>query len=214
MRSDQQKFWDIIAILHLFGCANQIAQIDGNLKIQKLAFIYELKGQEKNFKAAHYRFFRHNLGPYSKDLANDVLALKKLGFITSTTNQLTGRGTFILEYLAPYLQSAETATQLFAILEGVCREYGRFSGPQLVNKVYGMTVPVIDYGNEKWKVKDIPSFTDILDPQKIAQLKEAQVFPEDVLADIRDELQIPSERLDPRNESVKREVFHRLQSIA
>src|SRR5208282_4992798 len=106
MRSDQQKYWDIVSVLRLFDRASKIAPIDGNLKIQKLAFIYELRGQEKNFKAAHYRFFRYTLGPYSKTLANDVLELKRFGFITSTSNQLTARGKFVLEYLSPYLENA------------------------------------------------------------------------------------------------------------
>lgn len=194
----------------MFDCANQVASISGNIHIQKLAFIYELEGQRKGIKAAHYRFFRYTMGPFSKDLANDVGFLKELEFVTKWSNEVTHRGRFLLEYLGPHLNKARTATTALQILRKVCKEYAKFSGWDLMNQVYKMNVPVISYGNKRLKVKEIGSFIDILDPIRDDKLRDIEPLPEDTISDLKEEFAIQASRLDPQNASVRASVLRTL----
>jgi hypothetical protein len=211
MRSDQQRLWDSVAVLSLFDCVNRTADIGGNLKIQKLCFIYELKGHDRNLKSAHYRFFRYTAGPYSKDLANDVLLLKDLEFVTKNSNQLTDRGRFLLEYLRQDLSGRAVAS--LQILTEVCTEFGSYSGQDLKERVYDMFVPVIDHGDRLSKVKDIKPFTDILDPLVDQHLEDIELFPEDLVSDIKEEFTIPGAQLDPQNAAVRESVARTLRNI-
>ena len=68
--------WDTVALLAILSGANERASHHGNLKVQKLVFLAEIEGQSKGFKAAHYRFFRWNMGPYCAALANHMTNLE------------------------------------------------------------------------------------------------------------------------------------------
>lgn len=213
MREAYQKYWDLAAVLNLFEQANQIAPIDGNFKIQKLGFLAELRGQvECGLRAAHYKFFRYQFGPYSKDLANDVGFLKERGFLDGL-NRLTDRGHYLVDYLKPEIEDNEMSILSLNVIGHVCNEYGRYSGPQLKRQVYDMTVPVIDYGNCVLKVKDIGYFTDILDPIRL-DLRESANFRDDTLDDLKSEFNIPLDRVSPDNQETKAAVLELLQKIA
>lgn len=210
MREAVQQYWDFFAILNLFDQTNKVSNIDGNLKIQKLSFIFELKGQEKGFKSAHYRFFRYNNGPYSRFLANDVLELKEKGFITRNSNQITRRGEFLSEFIklnAPIKGANQKALE---ISDEVVKEYGKYSGPQLTNIVYKMVVPVVDLENKLMKVRDIAACTDILDPIR-NQNAEDVVLPDDLVSDLKEEFQIPPDRLNPNNPEVRAQAVRALE---
>lgn len=217
MRTIQQKYWDAFAVLNLFRAANNIGSIDGNLKIQKMGFIVEERGQEQNLKAAHYPYFRYNNGPFSKDLANDVLRLKDMGFITRA-NQLTRRGSFLVEFVGLNADIKGRSLEALNIAENVAKEFGKHSGSQLTNIVYGMVVPVIGRDNERIQVKDIGHCTDIIDPLEDAQMAELELFSDDLIEDLKEEFKIPLEKLDPKNQQVHDHavgaIEHALQSIA
>jgi hypothetical protein len=214
VREVSQKYWDLTAVLNLFDCANKIAPIDGNFKIQKLGFISELRGQEgANLRATHYKFFRYHFGPYSKELANDVGFLKERGFLDAF-NRVTDRGRYLIEYTRPEISQNENSAMSLEILFSVCADYGRYTGGQLKRQVYEMVVPVIEYDNATLKVKDIGYCTDILDPLRLFNLKESANFPADTLEDLQSEFRIPLEALDPANEQVRAEAAILLQRIA
>lgn len=213
MREPFQKYWDLTTVLCMFEFANRIAPIDGNLKIQKLGFISEWRAQEARVLAAHYKFFRYQFGPYSKDLANDVGFLKERGFV-DVFNRLTARGNYLVEYIRPEIERNENSALSLEIIKGVCSEYARYSGIQLKRQVYEMVVPVIDYNNCPLKVRDIGYFTDILDPMKLTGLKECANFPDDTVDDLKREFYIPPETLDPANEEMNHKTMALLQRIA
>lgn len=202
MRERSHKYWDQIILLHLFDSVNRISRIDGNLKVQKLIFLLELKGQEAGIKAAHYRFFRYQFGPYSGDLAGDTEILETLGFITKSSRQLTTRGRFLLEYVSDHIRSSEQAKDAIAIADRVSNEYGRRSGPKLTDIVYAMKVPVYDLGGSVQQVRAITTGLDILDPVN-SPLNEVQPFDESVLGDLEEEFSIPIAHLEPTSPSYR-----------
>jgi uncharacterized protein YwgA len=205
MRSKNQTLWDYSATLRLFEAVNKVDWVDGNLKIQKLSFIAELKGIQEGIAATHFKFFRYNLGPYSKDLANDVKKLIEFGLIT-TTHRLTKKGVFILEYIGPAVKQSESATKAVEIIESAARTYGKKTGPQLKDLVYKLKVPVYQLDNEVQRVEDIELFTDIFNPTQTDGLKETSPFSEDMIEAIEQELDLPLDTLDPNHIEYQRTI--------
>jgi len=211
MRTRTQQIWDYIATLKLFETVDRISSIDGNLKVQKLSFITELEGIRAQFAAMHFKFFRYNQGPYSKELANDVQYLIGREVITAG-KRLTKKGHFILDYIAPEVSHSQKASEAFSIIENVANQYGKKSGPRLVDLVYKMIVPVYDLGGEEMRVEDVGLFTDIFVP--MAQtLTEVDVLNADMIADIEQELALPLEALNPSNPEYQRTVNEALERV-
>jgi hypothetical protein len=210
-RSISQKHWDYLATLSLLDCANRVYPVEGNLKIQKLGFIFELVGRDKGIRSGHYRFFRYQLGPYSKSLANDVKFLKDLGFLNRSSNQLTNRGKFLIDYFLTPLSSAPVASESLRILNTVCEKFGRYSGNALRGQVYNMEVKVSGCANRIMKVRDIPFKADILDPVMDRSSREIEPFPDDMASDLTAELSIPAADLSPENPTVRNVALNAIQ---
>jgi len=211
MRTRAQQIWDYIATLKLFEAVDKIGSVDGNLKIQKLVFLTELEGVRAHLAAMHLKFFRFTYGPYSKELANDVKSLIEHGIITST-KRLTKKGQFILDYIAPEIPHSTKASEAFSIIENVSNQYGKKSGPRLVDLVYKMMVPVYERGGELVKVEDIDYFTDIFVPSAQG-LEDVDVLNADMVADIEQELALPLDALNPTNPEYQRNVTAAIERL-
>jgi uncharacterized protein YwgA len=191
-RDKAQAIWDRIALLNLLRLAQSPETVD-NLKVQKLTFLSELEGINNKICVAHYPFFRYRLGPFSKELANDLTFLEKFVFVDSESRELTARGKFILEYVHSALEESEDAKSALALAKQVCDKYKNYRSSALVDIVYGMTVPVDEWGGKPCMIKDIPECTDILNPLN-ASIRDVQLSPE-LLLDIDEEFAIPPEQL-------------------
>ncbi len=194
MRERSEQFWDYVFLLNLFQCSEE--PLD-NLKIQKLTFISEDKAREEDkLKAAHYPFFRFNLGPYSKVLANDVRTLEDLGFVHPETRCPTERGRYILDYVQEFIKQSKEAQHSLKILSNVCKKYRDVKSSKLVNIVYKMEVPVVQFNGKVMTVRDIPLHTDIIDPA-LENLSDIPVFTQEALDDLQVEFSLSAEDLDP-----------------
>lgn len=209
MRQSHQLFADYYATVYLIDRVNDTFSVDGNLKIQKMLFLHAFRGIGDKLKANHYKYFRYNLGPYSKDLANDIIKLERLGFINKASRKITKRGKLFLEYFYPEVNRRAGATLHYA--KEVCEEYGKLSGPQLVNKVYKLSVPVYDFGGQTAVVKKIPIFTDIFDPLHDQTTNELPTLDDETLRQMQEEFAITDEQLDPSNIGFKKSVNEALE---
>lgn len=206
MRNDKQRVWDYFALLHLFQSVNRVSRIDGNLKAQKLSFITEVYGLEEGLAAMHFKFFRYTHGPYSKELARDIDRLVRAEVLT-TTNRLTKKAEFILDYLTDEARHAPSGRTVLATIERVTEEFGKFSGLKLRDMVYKMTVPVHEFGGELMKVRDIETFTDILVPSASRNLANpSQIITDDMLEDIGNEIDLPAGALDSTSRDYQKTV--------
>ncbi len=195
MRNEEQEIWDQVFLLNLFGCSDE--PLD-NLKIQKIVFISEDEARKLKLAAAHFPFFRYNLGPYSKVVANDVRKLEDFGFIDPETRRPTERGEYILAYIDECVARSEQAKTALGILNAVCREYRYTKSSDLVDIVYGRDVPVVGFNGKVMKVRDIPLCTDILLPIE-EKLSEPIHLSEELLSDLQTEFSLSAEDLDPNN---------------
>lgn len=211
MRTQAQQIWDYIAIIKLLDDVNKINYIDGNLKIQKLIFLSELEGLKTHIAPMHFKFFRYNLGPYSKELANSVNFLINQGFITST-KKITKRGEFLIEYVRDAINESIIFKKAFEIINETIEKYGRYPGSKLTNMVYDLKVPVYDYGGKVEKVRNIGTFTDIIVPTQMAELQDIALF-DDILEDIEEELNLSPYSLDPNNPDYQKTITRALARV-
>ena len=217
MRAEDQELWDLYAILKLLDSVNESGGHADNLKIQKLTFLHELKGQEEGLRSAHFKFFRYNLGPYSKILAEDVKRLEALGCITKTSRQLTKRGRFLLELLGDDAAQSHVAKRAAELIEEIARQHGKKRSPRLVDEVYAMRVPVYDLGGHVESVRNIAMFLDILDPVHMENLTEPALLSQETREIVKEELAIAPENLEPTSHSYRAAVagaLERIQSLA
>jgi uncharacterized protein YwgA len=195
MRNEEQEIWDQVFLLNLFGCSGE--PLD-NLKIQKIVFISEDEARKQKLAAAHFPFFRFNLGPYSKVVANDVRKLEDFGFIDPETRRPTERGEYVLAYIAECVSVSERAKTALGILDGVCTEYRYTKSSDLVDIVYNRSVSVVGLNGEVMKVRDIPLCTDILFPVE-ERLGEPIHLSAELVSDLRTEFSLTASDLDPDN---------------
>ena len=115
--------WNRIATLAILrdGRPKHFQSID-NLRIQKLGFRSELKGQLIGSLPVFFKFFRYNLGPYSKELAWQIRELEERYFIDSETRCLTWRGEYLLEYIEPEIQQHQAARRAIETIRETCEE--------------------------------------------------------------------------------------------
>jgi uncharacterized protein YwgA len=212
MRSQEQQYWDLYTILKLLDTVSQLGSQADNLKLQKLTFLHELMAQSEGLRSAHYKFFRYNLGPYSKVLANDVKLLESSGFVTKTTRQLTKRGRFLLELLSDQVAESPGAVRALELVNRVSHDYGKMSSPRLVDRVYAMKVPVYDLGGRVEKIRNVAMFLDILDPLN-TDLGEVQPFSPDSKELIEEEMSLDPTELEPSSASYKAAVQGALDRI-
>lgn len=196
MPTRAQSAWNKIAVLTLLeeGRVPHFQTID-NLRIQKLGFRSEIRGKELGQYPAFFTFFRYDLGPYSKELANEVSALEARDFVNSESRCLTWRGKYLLEYFAPQIAELETARAAVGVIKSVCEECRSIRASSvLVDKTYAMQVPVADYGDAVMTVRDIPMKTDIIIPDpRFAPISQEMV------EEIEEEWSISPSSLDPNS---------------
>jgi hypothetical protein len=202
MPASRHTTWDGLAVLKLFDDVHQHGFIDGNLKIQKLAFLLELKGQKRKVRVGHMRFSRYRYGPYSWELPDLVEFLETGEFITRTAKTLTKRGRFVLEYALPEI--GDVATNALDLTAQIAKDYGSLPGANLKNLVYSMRVPVYDKGGAQFRVKDLPIGIDILRPSAMPDLIEPSESVAPLLDDLASEFSLSARDVDPTNPRIKR----------
>lgn len=213
IRSRKQIIWDYAATLKLFEEVSKVGEMDGNLKLQKLTFLAELEGLKIGLAVSHFKFFRYNYGPFSKDLVGDVQQLTDMGFCTAG-RKLTKRGQFILDYIKPEIERSDAASNAFALFGRIAEEYGRRGGKSLMNSVYRMVVPVYDLGGQEVRVEKIPFHTDILVPTCEKDLTEVIPFDAEMITELEEELETQPELLDSENPSYQKSVKEALARLS
>jgi hypothetical protein len=192
--------WDAVAILKLFGEVQQYGTID-ELKAQKLTFLLELFGQKAGLRAAHLRFYRYKYGPYSGSLIDLIEFLTAHGFVDRDTRHPTSRGLYLLEYALPEMTGV--ASDALSLTPRIAKDYGDYSGLEITRLVYATRVPVHGLGGKMMTVRKVRMGVDILNPTAVADLKEPVNVAGELLKDIRSELELTPEQLDPNNPAVR-----------
>lgn len=184
MRLLKEQVIDNLLLLHIVNQSHELGfEILGKLKLQKLLFLIEWALMKNGLKGLHYKFFRYNNGPFSKNLAIDYSFLVKNRNINSTQNILSDDGKNVLKVFLSYSEKEQTNSIFFKLFDTEIKKWGRFYGNQLMNLIYQMKIEAYDIPKKELKIKDIPTFCDILVPEAFTTFKTQFKLPDGCLED-------------------------------
>lgn len=143
----------------------------GRIKLQKTTFLAELKLRDNDLVGTHFRFYRWNKGPFSKELWSAVDLLSAKGFVHKGAPSLTRRGQELMEFVLELKRASENR-KFFAVLDEALSFCGPKNGGDLMDAVYDMQVWV-ENSNTETKIRDILVGTDILVPPNTVSLEIA-----------------------------------------
>ena len=172
MRSIDEQVKDMLLELFLLESASSYCEMESRMKVQKLHFICQKQMTQNQVKGTNLKYFTLWRGPYSKLLANDLIALQEVGLITSR-HRLTDRGKAMLPLYRDVFErqpNAVIVSEIMAVLE----EYGALSAEELEQITHDMRlVPVGLSDSEPIRIKDLQPKIDLLVALETTQSKMA-----------------------------------------
>ncbi len=147
-----------------------------DVKVQQLVFLAELQMLGKGVRGLHYEFMRFPYGAFSKDLDNDLLALRKKERLQNF--DVVGSAEECIPLLDEEMASGSEANeQIMEILQDVVETYGPQEVGEITKSVEDLEISVIDRPEEKLCVRDIPFHSIVLVPSRIDVTGEFSVSP-------------------------------------
>lgn len=161
VRTATDKALDAALLLYILQHA---APMYGRTKLQKTAFLVELRLKERGLVGPHFRFIRYVNGPFSRQLWDTFDTLAEAGFVTKTGFRLTDRGRFLLELVMPELRRAAGNRRSFRVIDEVLESCTGRHGAGLIKEVYQLEVASEDAPEKRVKVIDIAFGAEIIVP--------------------------------------------------
>ena len=153
---------NIILLLYAIQKTNEKSALEDNLKVQKLVFLSQKKYISKKMDGFAYLFLRWHKGPFSKDLANDLVLLKQMKFLRWGNDkiELTKDGKKLLENCNEIIEKNK---DFLKVIDEIIEEYGHLNPDALKEKVYQMNI-FIPKDRKVMKIEQIPPKKLILYP--------------------------------------------------
>jgi uncharacterized protein YwgA len=189
MKTEQQKISQIVLLLHILA---KDASILGNLKLQKEVFLNEFNLTKSNCGGLYYKFFRYQFGPYSSNLTTDFQWLRNVGLVHKSTYKPTERGQYLADFIEGTIRSYHKNARIFDAIDKITEKCKPYTGQQLMNIVYRLSIEPEDMPGRNLKIRDIPMFTDLLAPE-YREFKIELDIPENIVEDIRAEVAFDEE---------------------
>ena len=147
-----------------------------DVKVQQLIFLAELQMLGKGVRGLHYEFMRFAYGAFSKDLDNDLLALRKKERLQNF--DVVGPAEECIPLLDEEVTSGiEANEQVMEILRSVVETYGPQDVGEITKSVEDVEISVVDRPEEKLYIRDIPFHSIVLVPSRIEVTGEFSVPP-------------------------------------
>lgn len=134
-RTHEEKIADRLLLLYLVNTSEEPI---GDTKLQKLAYLSQLRMQQQDHKGFTYSFIKLPYGPYSEDLEEDTNILEKNGLITPFNHRTTHTGKTLLNKLELI---TEQNTAYFKKIKEVNEKYSPIDRNELVRIVHKMRNP-------------------------------------------------------------------------
>ena len=109
--------------------------IDGDVKFQQLVFLSELQLFGKQMTGFHYRFFRYAYGGYSKELADDFVALGVKKLVDPTAWKLAPGGETIVKVIPGIAKERAENETVLSIIQDIIKAYGKYDSSSIVPQV-------------------------------------------------------------------------------
>ncbi|MGH7812850.1 MAG: hypothetical protein ACREQI_02450 [Candidatus Binataceae bacterium] len=186
MNADPDRILDSVLLLYFLKGA---APIYGRTKMQKTIFLVEMRLREKGLTASHFRFFRHNNGPFSPQVWDQADRLCERGQLSRGNLNPTSEGEFILDLAMPELKKLNP--KAFEIIDRELAYCKSRTGEALMKQVYKIDLIPDEMPARRMKVEDIPFGIDIIVPKQ-GGLK----IPADLLEVLREQLAVTPAQLE------------------
>lgn len=172
MRKPHEIAIDRAMLLYLLHVAEP-SGIEGDVKLQQLTFLCELQMFGKGYKGFHFEFFRYAYGVFSKDLDNDLLALRRKGRLENFT--LTDQASAVLKVFEEAIAAAEPNARVAEILRAVTDTYGPQDISAIMKSVEAVEVSTPEQPEIKLKIREISFHSILLVPSRIEAPQEFTV---------------------------------------
>ena len=177
MRKPQEITMDRALLVYaLYLAGEKECAMVSDVKVQQLVFLAELQMLGKGVCGLHYEFMRFPYGAFSKDLDNDLLALRKKERLQNF--DVVGSAEECIPLLDEEAAAgAEANEQVMEILQSVVETYGPQDVGEITKSVEDVEISVVDRPEEKLCVRDIPFHSIVLVPSRIEVTGECTVSP-------------------------------------
>jgi hypothetical protein len=169
----------LIYVLHLSE-SKEFSMVS-DVKLQHLVFLAELQMLGKGLRGFHYEFMRYPYGVFSRDLDNDLLAMRKKEQLQNfDVMEPTGDCLPLLEAAIPGVEAHE---QIMEIIQTVVETYGGQDLGEIAKSVENVEISAVDKPEEKLLILDIPFHAMMLVPSRIEVTGEL-ILPPKTLAQL------------------------------
>jgi hypothetical protein len=169
MRKPDQITIDRALLLYLLQLAEPYSMY-GDVKLQQLAFLCELKMFDKGVKGLHFEFFRYAYGAFSKDLDNDLMSLRRKGRLENF--DLSDEAHEAIKILLSGVEASEANAAVVEILQAVIATYGPQDTGGVTQAVEAVEVSSPSEPEFKLAIRDISFHTIMLVPARIEVASE------------------------------------------
>lgn len=158
-----------LLLLYLINKTNEIADVEDNLKVQKLVFLSQKKLIEKKIKGFSYNFFRWERGPFSANVSEDINGLIQDNFLSwgKGNIKLTKEGEKVLKECSEILESNHNVIQY---VDQIVEEYGQLTPDEIKKYVYDLRI-MVPRIRKLMRIEDIPMRTLILFKPSLKRVK-------------------------------------------
>lgn len=179
MRKPQDITIDRSLLLFLMHLAEeQECVMVSDVKLQQLVFLSELQMFGKGIKGFHFEFMRFAYGAFSKDLDNDLLALRRKERLENFS--LTDQAKSVLEILETAKSENETNEQIMEVIQSVVGTYAPQDVGQITNSVELVELSPADRPEDKLAIRDISFHSILLVPSRIEVTSEFTLPPSSI----------------------------------
>jgi hypothetical protein len=144
-----------------------------DVKVQQLVFLCELQMFAQGFKGFHYEYYRFAYGAFSKDLDNDLLALRKKERLENF--DLTDKGREAVELMLKASEGVEVNQKILEIVRSIAATYGPQDSGTVTTSVEAVEVSTPAEPDFKLPIKAISFHSTLLVPARIEVKAEFSV---------------------------------------
>ncbi len=141
------------------------AVLMSDVKVQQLAFLCELQMFAQGFKGFHYEYFRFAYGAYSKDLDNDLLALRKKERLENF--DLTDKAREAVDLLLKSSEGVEANEKILEIVKAVATTCGPQDSGAISKSVEAVEVSTPAEPESRLPIRAISFHSTLLVPSRI-----------------------------------------------
>lgn len=153
----------LVFVLHL--AESKEFSMVSDVKLQQLVFLAELQMLGKGLRGFHYEFMRFPYGAFSKDLDNDLLAMRKKERLQNF--DVVGQAADCIPLLEEAISGVEVNEQVMEIVRSVVETYGAQDAGEIMKSVEEVEISAVDRPEEKILIRDIPFHSMVLVPSRI-----------------------------------------------